>query len=293
MGGIFRTFKNTWSLTKTSMVVLRKDKELLWFPIMSFIGIAIIAGIALAVLASTDGLDRLDTTGASGEGAELRGTDVAVLVVAVFAAMFVINYFNAALMGAARHRLKGGDPNLGTGFAAVNKHIGAVFGWSVIGTIIMLLLMYARSKSNSFIGRMMIGIAGAAWAYATFFVLPVLIVEGVGPIEAIKRSSGHLRRTWGEQFVSNFGFGILRMIAILPAVLVGALLLALSPIAGIVAAAPLLAIGLGIVNALEGIFKMALYEYVVEGEVPQFFDKDVLANAYGPRDTGAYQTPRF
>ena len=289
MGGIFRTFSNTWSLTKTSMVVLRKDKELLWFPIMSFIGIAIIAGIALAVLASTDGLDRLDTTGASGEGAEVRGSDIAVLVVALFASMFVINYFNAALMGAARHRLKGGDPNLGTGFAAVNKHIGAVFGWSVIGTIIFLLLMYARSQSNSFIGRMLVGIAGAIWAYATFMVLPVLIVEGVGPIEAIKRSSGHLRKTWGEQFVSNFGFGILRIIAVLPAIAVGALLFTLSPIVGIVAAAPLLAVGLGIVNALEGIFKMALYEHIVEGVEPQFFDKEVLANAYGPKGTSAYR----
>ena len=293
MGGIFRTFSNTWSLTKTSMVVLRMDRELLLFPIMAFIGVAIIAGIAAAVLASTGAFERLDTTGASGEGAELQGSDIAVLVVALFAAMFVINYFNAALMGAARHRLKGGDPNLGTGFAAVNKHVGAVFGWSVIGTIIMLLLMYARSKSNSFIGRMLIGIAGAIWAYATFFVLPVLIIEGVGPIEAIKRSSGHLRRTWGEQFVSNFGFGILRFLAVLPAVLVGALLFTLSPVAGIVAVVPLLAVGLAIVNALEGIFKMALYEHVVEGVEPQFFNKEVLANAYGPRGTGAYRSSPY
>ena len=283
MGGIFRTFGNTWSLTKTSVVVLRKDKELLFFPIMGFIIIGIIIGVAAAVLASTGGLDRLQNDG------DPVGSDIAIAVIVIFAGMFVVNYFNAALMGAARHRLKGGDPNLGTGFAAVNKHIGAVFGWSVIGTIIMLLLLYARSKTDSFIGRLLVGIVGSMWSYATFFVLPVLIVEGVGPIDAIRKSSGHLRRTWGEQFVSNFGFGILRIIAVLPAVLAGFLLFSLSPILGIIVVMPLLALGLSIVNSLEGIFKMALYEYIAEGVTPQFFDPEVLANAYGPGSTTSYR----
>ena len=286
MGGIFRTFGNTWSLTKTSMVVLRKDKELLLFPIMGFVIIGIIIGVAAAVLSSTGAFDRL---GNDDNLQSLQGSDIAIAIIVVFSGMFVVNYFNAALMGAARHRLKGGDPNLGTGFAAVNKHIGAVFGWSIIGTIIMLLLLYARSKTDSFIGRLMVGIVGSMWSYATFFVLPVLIVEGVGPITAIRKSSGHLRRTWGEQLVSNFGFGILRMIAVLPAVLAGFLLFSLSPVLGIITVMPLLALGLSIVNSLEGIFKMALYEYIAEGVEPQFFDKEVLANAYGPGGTASYR----
>ena len=290
MGGIFRTFRNTWNITKTSAVVLRKDKELLLFPVMSFIGVAIIVGIAAAIFATTGAFDRLNTTG---EGSEFQTPDVIIGVLALVAALFVINYFNAALMGAARHRLKGGDPNLGTGFAAVNKHIGAVFGWTVISAIILIVLTYLRGKTNSFLGRILIGMIGAVWAYMTFFVVPILIIEGVGPIEAIKRSSGYFKQTWGEQLVSGFGFGIIRFVAILPGVILGGAIGSISPIAGIIVAIPLVTLGLAVVNGLEGVFKMALYIQVVEGVEPQFFDKHLLQTAYVPGGTSAYRGGRF
>lgn len=279
MGGIFRTFGNTWRITKTSMTVLRQDKELLFFPIFGFVGVAIIVGITAAIFASMGTFDRLDT---AGEEAQLQAGDIIVAVIALVVAMFVINYFNAALMGAARHRLHGGDPNLGTGFAAVNKHIGAVFGWSIVAAIVFIILTYARSRTDSFIGRIVIGLVGAAWAYATFFVVPVLIVEGIGPIEAIKRSAGYFRRTWGEQLVSNFGFGLIRFAALLPAILAGLILAPISPVVAAIVVIPLAALGMATVNGLEGIFKMALYMQVVEDDTPQFFEQDLLRQAYAP-----------
>ena len=286
MGGIFRTFSNTWNITKTSMVVLRKDKELLFFPFMSFIGIAIVVGIAAAVFAVIGTFDRLDTTG---EGAELKAGDVIVGVLALVAALFIVNYFNAALMAAARHRLRGGDPNVWTGLAAVNKNISGVLGWAIISAIILIILTYIRGKTDSFLGRILIDIVGAVWAYMTFFVVPILIVEGVGPIEAIKRSKNYFGRTWGEQLVSGFGFGIIRMIAMLPGIALGLAIGAVSPVAGIIVAVPLIALALAIVNALEGIFKMALYEHVAEHVEPQFFPKEVLDGAYGSRGTAAFR----
>lgn len=285
--GIFRTFSNTWSITKTSMVVLRKDKELLTFPLLSFIFVAIVAGVAAVAFLALGTFDRLDTTGSE---AELQAGDVVVAVVALFFGMIVINYFNAALMGAARHRLKGGDPNLGTGFAAVNRNVGGVIGWAFISTIIFVILTYARHASrDNFIARIVIDLVGALVAYMTFFVVPILIVEGVGPIEAIKRSKSYLTRTWGEQFVSGFGFGILRMIAILPGVILGAAIGAIAPVAGIIVAIPLVVLGLAVVNALEGIFKMALYEQVVENVQPAFFEREVLQNSFSPKSVGAYR----
>lgn len=289
MGGIFRTLGNTWNITKTSMVVLRKDRELLVFPILAGIGVLIIVGIVAAIFAALGTWERLDT---AGEEAELQAGDIIVGVLGLVAALFVVNYFNAALMGAARHRLKGGDPNLGTGFAAVNKHIGAVFGWAVISAIILVILTYLRGKTDSFLGRIVIDIIGAVWAYMTFFVVPILIVEGVGPIEAIKRSKGYFSRTWGEQLVSNFGFGLVRVVALLPAIAAAAILAPISPVAAIIVVVPLAAIGLAVVNALEGIFKMALYEQVAENVEPQFFDRQMLQNAYMP-GTSAYRSPRF
>ena len=287
LSGIFRTFSNTWSIIKTSMVVLRKDKELLLFPVMSFIGVGIVVAVAAIAFLAMGSFDRLDSSG--GE-TQLQLGDAIVAVIALFASITVITYFNAALMGAARHRLKGGDPNVFTGFAAVNKNITGVIGWSFISTIIFILLTYARSVANdNFLARIIIDIMGAIWAYMTFFVVPILIVEHVGPIEAIKRSKNYFGRTWGEQLVSGFGFGIFRFLAVIPGIAIGAAVGAISPVAGIIVAIPLVGIGLAVVNALEGIFKMALYEQVVEKVQPQFFERDVLQNAYHAKGVGAYR----
>ncbi len=287
--GIFRTFSNTWSIIKTSMVVLRKDKELLLFPVMSFIGVGIVVGVAAIAFLAMGSFDRINSSG-GGAGAQLQLGDAIVAVIALFAAITVITYFNAALMGAARHRLKGGDPNVFTGFAAVNKNVSGVIGWSFISTIIFILLTYARSVADdNFLARIIIDIMGAIWAYMTFFVVPILIVEHVGPIEAIKRSKNYFGRTWGEQLVSGFGFGIFRFLAVIPGIAIGAAVGAISPVAGIIVAIPLVGIGLAVVNALEGIFKMALYEQVVEHVQPQFFEPEVLQNAYHPKGVGAYR----
>lgn len=280
---MFRTFGNTWKLIKTSWLVLQKDRELIWFPIMAGIGVLVVVGIAAGVFGAIGTFERLDST----ENAEVQAGDVIVGVLLLFVAFFVINYFNAALIGAARERLKGGDPNLHTGFRAVNRHIPALLGWTVIGVIVFLILQYLRGQQKGFIGQLVIGLVGAAWAYMTFFVIPVLIVEGTGPIESIKRSSGYFKRTWGEQLVSNFGFGILQIIAAIPGVVVFAVLVNVSPVAAMLAAVPLLAFGLGIVFAMEGIFKAALYDFVVDGVTPEFFDEATLRGAYTVGSTGA------
>ena len=285
---MFRTLGNTWKLIKISWTVLQKDRELILFPIMSGIGILIVVGIAAGVFGAIGTFERLDST----DEAEVNAGDIIVGVAALFGAFFMVNYFNAALIAAARHRLKGGDPNLRTGFSAVNKHLPAVLGWTVIGTIIFVILQYLRGQSRGFLGQIVIGLVGAAWAYMTFFVIPVLIIEGVGPIEAIKRSAGYFRRTWGEQLVSNFGFGLLQMVAVIPAVIVVAVLSPISPVAAIIAGVPVLAIGLGTVMAMEGIFKAALYEYVSEGQIPEFYDRETLEGAYAVGGTGAYRGGR-
>ena len=62
-------------------------------------------------------------------------------------------------------------------------------------------------------------IIGFAWSVATFLVVPVLVVEKVGPLDAIKRSASLLRKTWGEQLVGNFGIGLVFGLLVLLVVL--------------------------------------------------------------------------
>ena len=75
MSGIFRTFGNTWNITKTSMSVLGQDKELLVFPVLAGVFVLIIAGITAGIFASIGTFDRLDT---AGEGSQLKAGDIVV-----------------------------------------------------------------------------------------------------------------------------------------------------------------------------------------------------------------------
>lgn len=54
------------------------------------------------------------------------------------------------------------------------------------------------TEKLGFFGDLLSGIFSALWGVATYFAIPVVVTEDVGPIRAIKRSSALLRRIWGE-----------------------------------------------------------------------------------------------
>jgi hypothetical protein len=136
-----------------------------------------------------------------------------------------------------------------------------------------------RDRTDNFIGRLAISMVGGVWAYMTFFVVPVLVSEGIGPIEAVKRSSGLFRATWGRQVAAGFGFGIVYMLGALVAAAIAAVLFFVHPVLGVAGGAIVFAVALGTVAAMEGIFKAALYEFAM-GESPLGFDRGTLSSAY-------------
>lgn len=276
---MFATIGHTFALMKTSWRVLMKDRELILFPIMSGIVLLVVAGGFLIVAASTGTLDRLDAAAQAGSGEEAQAADY-VLGAALYAvAYFVVIFFNAALVAAALERLRGGDPNVGSGLRHAAAHLPAIIGWAIIAATVGLILQIARSRTDNFLGRIALSIVGGVWAYMTFFVIPVLVAEGVGPIESIKRSGSLFRKSWGRQFAASFGFGLVYIVAVLIAFVPAALVFAIAPIAGIVLGVFTLSIAIGTVQALEGIFKAALYEFA-NGESPLEFDRSDLEGAY-------------
>jgi hypothetical protein len=287
---MFATIGRTWNLAKLSWAVLMKDKELVLFPIFAFLTIAAIIGAFVALALATGSFDRLDASINSSDGttAEDKVTvlDVALYVIGFILVTYAVVFFNAALVAAALERLRGGDPNVGSGLRAVIPQMHNILGWAIISATVGLLLQAVRSRTDNFLGRIALAIAGGIWAYMTFFVVPVLVARGVGPVDAIKQSASLFKRTWGEQVASNFGFGnfyfVVSIIAIIPA----AIVFAINPIAGFVVAVPLVALAIGAVQATEGIFKAALYEYAAEGVVPQGFERADLASSYSPNRGG-------
>ena len=127
-----------------------------------------------------------------------------------------------------------------------------------------------------------------AWSAVTYFVVPVIVVEKVGPIDAAKRSLQVLKKTWGEALVANFGIGfivfLVSLVAALPIILgvfaIGAGQTALGIVAIVIGAIAILVVSL-ISSALNSIIVGALYLYAAEGTIPQQFDDAMFKDAFG------------
>ena len=97
MGGIFATIGNTWRITKISWRVLQLDRELIFFPIMGTLGAIVVGLVATGVFGAVGTFDRL---GSAGE-AEFNVVDLVITLVAYFGGLYMIIFFNAALVAAA------------------------------------------------------------------------------------------------------------------------------------------------------------------------------------------------
>jgi hypothetical protein len=272
--------RNSWALIKASAAVLRADKELIVFPIVSAIGVLIVtASFALPMLVAGFFDSIFD-----GE-AQILGFFVGFLFYIV--QYFVIIFANSALVGAAMIRLRGGDPTVGDGFRIAMQHIGPILGYALVSATVGMILRWL-SERGKLVGKIVSSIAGLAWNLATYLVVPVLVIEDVGPLEAVKRSASLLKKTWGEQIVGNFGigaiFGLLFVVMILLAVPVFIMVVmtenvALMVLVGLVFVLALVFLGL-INSTLNGIYIAAVYRYAAEGEATGFFSEEMVRGAF-------------
>jgi hypothetical protein len=276
---------NSWRLAQASWAVLRSDKELIIFPIVSGIASLIVFALFAVPLWISGYFDTLD----DGTGnAKVTGF---VVLFAMYVVLYtVINYCNAALVGAALIRLRGGDPTASDGFKIAGQHMGPIVGYALIGATVGVALQALKERAG-FAGQLVAWLGQTAWNIATFLVIPVLVVEGVGPIEAVKRSTSLLKKTWGEQIVGNAGIGLVFGLIAVAVFMVGAVLVALAAATGVIAlivlavviAAAVFTAVIAVGAALKGIFTAALYRYAAEGQNDSFFANDLIQSAFAPK----------
>ena len=273
---MFEKFSRSWSLVKASAAVLRVDKELLWFPVISSIAAMLVAATFL-VPSLLGGL----FDGGAGP------VSIAVGFLFYLCQYFVIFFFNSALVGAAMIRLEGGDPTVGDGLRIARERIGAILGYAAIAAVVGLLIKMLEERSE-WLGRMVARLLGAAWTVSTFLVVPVLVAQNVGPVDAIKESFGLLKKSWGENLIGNvglgFAFGLLTLLVVLvgAGLVVAAALTAGATVAIIVGALVVIAvIALAVTQAaLAGIYQAAVYRFAVDGHAPAGFDGAALQGAF-------------
>jgi uncharacterized protein DUF6159 len=281
-------FSNSWQTVKASWGVLRKDKELMLFPVFS--GLASLI-IVVSFVAPTWFYGLLERAAADDANAQ---TTVALLYFVMYLVLsFVTIYFNSALIFGATERLAGGDPTIGSSLRGANKRLGKIFAWSMFaGTVSLLIHLLERATRgrNQFIAHFVVQLVGVAWTLATYFAVPIVLFEDERVFGSLRRSGQLFRKTWGESVIGEYGiglvFGILSFLVVLAtfalAYVLGAisLFLALAVIlAGVVAFALVTIAGL----ALGAIYKAALYRYAAQGEASPGFPQNMVAGAFQSR----------
>ncbi|HUR17041.1 MAG TPA: DUF6159 family protein [Candidatus Limnocylindrales bacterium] len=280
---MFQTFSRSLELAKASLSVLRSDKELLVFPLISFIALVVVT-ISFAV--------PLWLTGAVADAVDGKiNIPGAILAFLFYLVSYTVTFFfNTALVGAAMIRLDGGDPTLRDGFRIAMSRLPQIIAYALIAATVGMILRWISERAG-FVGQIVAGIVGFGWSVATFLVVPILVLENVGPVDAIKRSASLLRKTWGEQLVGNFGIGLIFGLLALVALVIGvALIVAIAQVSTILAGVAVVVTAL-IVGAIalvgaaaSGIFTASLYRYATKGDPGPAFRTETISAAFRPGD---------
>ena len=270
------TFSNTWKLMGASWDLLRKDKELLVFPLISGICCLLILASFASPIIMGGGMH------SGGDPAHSAPFGYGSLFLFYFCSYFVITFFNTAVVACAAHRMSGGDPTVSYGLQEAFDRFNLIIGWAALQATVGLILRTIEDRSE-WIGKIVAGLLGMAWTVTSFLVVPVMVLEKKGPLDAVKESASLLRKTWGEQLIGNFSFGLVFLALAVPAFLLLAFGFMSGSGAGVliaVTAAILYIIGLILVqSALQAIFQTALYFYARDGKAPRGFENAGLERA--------------
>jgi hypothetical protein len=275
-------FARTWALMGASWRVLMLDKELLLFPFLSMIATGLVTLTFIGPLAQDQAWLRSDSSASEIEQF-LAATRLFLFYVCTY---FTVVFFNASLISSVHLRLTGKNPSLMDGIRGAWARKGEIFRWVLLAATVGLLLNMMKERSKG-LASLLIGVTGVAWSLVTYFVVPVLVVEGKGPVEAIKESAAMIKRTWGEELVGGVSYGGISFFFSLPAFAVamfgvgslvhGGLLNGLLLIGAAIVYGFMLSLTM---TTLSSIFHTAVYHYARTGAVPQGFDAALLQAAF-------------
>jgi hypothetical protein len=274
---MFARMKQGWELTKKAWSVVRRHPGLAKLPLTGGV-LAIIAALVLAgpgiFLVNADS----DAT---------RFVGYVLIALGSYAASFLVIYYNVILAAAADDALDGREPDIAAARQVAKNRIPTIAGWALVSALVSLVFAILRDRGGV-AGRIAASFGAAIWGLVTFLVIPVLALEGIGPVDAIKRSGSLVRNRWGQQVTGNFVIGGIATVFTFigaAAIVGGVVLMAGGSGMGILGG---VLVVLGLVTAVaaavfagatRGVFGVALYRFVAEDRAVGPFTSAELASA--------------
>lgn len=264
-------FKRSWQLYKTSWRVASHDKELmlleLFATLISFVCLGVIWGLLFGL-----GWDSSNAEPAFAPGLFYGIGSLATYL--SFGAVF--SYFRGAQMAGAMERMTGGDPTIGSALKKINPVKMQIVKWGFLTASVSFLLAVIRSLAKDSGARGAVNLAtrivGGVWDFITYLALPVVVFEGVGPFQAVRRSKKMLKETWGEQLIGGLVMGMfvfLFMLTAIVPIIIGAI------VGGAIGATILgglyVYVGLLFWSLVTAVYQTALYTFATTGKEPEAF----------------------
>lgn len=265
--GFFGRLKRGFSISVTSLGVLREHPKMLVFPLVS--GIASILFLAALLGGVFVGL-----------AVDSELVWLALAFVYYAGTTFVAAFFNAGLVAAARTHFRGEEPSVRESLREAWTHKRNLLVYALVAASVSLVLR-AIENSNETAARIVSALLGAAWTVLTYFVVPIVVFEDVGPIEMFKRSGSVMRETWGETIGIGAGVALMQFLLVLPGILIALALVFAVPGLGLPLAvgvgAATIVLGFLVGTSLIAVAKTALYVYADEGTVPTEYTEEQLS----------------
>ncbi|HEX2631065.1 MAG TPA: DUF6159 family protein [Chitinophagaceae bacterium] len=279
--GFFDRLSAGWTIAMSSFKVLKAKKELVIFPILSGIAILLVAASFFFAIFPFDSWE-------TEKDFSVNSPLYMVLTLAFyFLNYFIVVFFNMALIHCARLYFRGEEVSVRAGLQFSVSRIGTIISWSFFAATVGLLLRTIQENSG-LVGKIITGIIGVVWSIATFFVVPVIAYEKVGPLQAVKRSSQLMKAKWGESLGANFNFGLLQFIAMIvvgiPLFLIGNMF---DPITGIIMAVAGVFVVFSIISAAQMIFISAIY-HNINGDLVKHFDQQMVDNLFSHKEKSGW-----
>jgi len=260
----FDRLSNGWKIARNSFKVLQANKQLIIFPFLSGISLMLVIGTFFTGILANAGwdFDRME---------EMSSFSIYFTMFLFYIAnYFIIVFFNMALVHCTRLYFHGEEVTVGKGLRFSLSRIGAIFSWAIFAAIVGTILK-AIQENSGILGKIITGVIGIIWSVATFFVVPIIAYENLGPLKAFKRSSQMMKEKWGESLGANFSLGLIQLIGMF---IVGAVLFILGslihPLVGIALAILGIFVVIAIISATQTIFISAVYHNITNDPVTHF-----------------------
>jgi hypothetical protein len=287
-----------FQLARECWALLRQNGEWMKIPLVSAVGVAVVTFVfaLFGFIIFGPSFSTSNSQNATSPGGVLG---VVFLFLYYLVMYSVVIYSETALVSVVLMKIRGEkeNPVAADGFAVANKRLGAIVGFAALSATVGLIArgisQAGRDSKNvvvAILASLLASLIQGAWSLMTLMVTPVIVIENLGAFPALARSWELFKQTWGEQVVGRFSLGFFGCLLTLAAMAPGVLILAL----GAMAQSPLLLFGgggvllIGIVvvalltNAVGGIFKAVMYQYVTTGNTGGILDEAQVKEAFAP-----------